>query len=102
MDKEAGTARTERRAGAVAGVDCEEAVHQLYVFLDGELTEERRGAIAVHLDECGPCARAAGFEAELRAVIASRCQERVPASLIERVAAALASEQAAERSTGGS
>lgn len=102
MDKGAGTSRSEHRAGASTGVDCESAVHQLYVFLDGELTDERRMAIAVHLERCGPCARAAGFEADLRAVIASRCKERVPASLIERVAAALAEEAAADRSSGGS
>ena len=75
-------------------VDCQEAVRQLYVYLDGELTDERRLQIAVHLDECGPCADAAGFEAELRAVVSSRCKERVPDSLIARVAAAIAAEAA--------
>jgi mycothiol system anti-sigma-R factor len=85
------------------GVDCNDAVRQLYVFLDGELTDERRHDIATHLDDCGSCAKAAGFEAELRVVIASRCQERVPQALIERVAAALAKEEAASRrSSGGS
>ena len=75
-------------------VDCQEAVRQLYVYLDGELTEERRLQIAAHLDECGPCADAAGFEAELRAVVSSRCKDRVPDSLIARVAAAIAAEAA--------
>ena len=78
--------------GEVAHVGCQEAVRQLYVYLDGELTEERRVQIAVHLDECGPCADAAGFEAELRAVVSSRCKDRVPDSLIARVAAAIAAE----------
>lgn len=75
-------------------MDCREAVRQLYVFLDGELTEERREEISVHLDDCGPCADAAEFEAELRAVISSRCKERVPDTLIARVAAAIAAEEA--------
>lgn len=78
----------------VSDVDCQEAVRQLYVYLDGELTEERRLQIAVHLDECGPCADAAGFEAELRAVVSSHCKDRVPDSLIARVAAAIAAEAA--------
>lgn len=78
--------------GALSGVDCTEAVRQLYVYLDGELTDDRRVEIALHLDECSPCAGAAGFEAELRAVIASRCKERVPQSLVDRIAAALAAE----------
>ncbi len=89
-------AHDERKgcADGASDVDCVEAVRQLYVYLDGELTEERRRDIAVHLDECGPCADAAGFEAELRAVISSRCKDRVPDSLIARVAAAIAEEEA--------
>ncbi len=75
-------------------VGCMEAVRQLYVYLDGELTEDRRLKISLHLDECGPCAHAAGFEAELRAVISSHCKDRVPDSLVTRVAAAIAAEEA--------
>ena len=73
-------------------LDCEGAVHELYTYLDGELTEERREVIRVHLDFCGPCGGAAEFEAELRRVIANRCKDRVPQSLIERVAAAIDEE----------
>ena len=75
-----------------ASVDCEEAVHVLYHYLDGELTEERRTEISVHLDWCGPCSGAAEFEAELRKVIANRCKDRVPDSLMQRVAAAIDEE----------
>lgn len=84
--------------GEAFGVDCNEAIRQLYVYLDGELTDERRREISVHLDDCGPCAGAAGFEAELRVIISSRCKERVPESLIRRVAAAIAEERAQQRS----
>jgi mycothiol system anti-sigma-R factor len=73
-------------------VDCEEAVHELYTYLDGELTEERREEIRIHLDYCGPCGGAAEFEAELRRVIANRCKDRVPDSLISRVAGAIEAE----------
>ena len=73
-------------------VDCEEAVHELYTYLDGELTEVRREEIRVHLDYCGPCGGAAEFEAELRRVIANRCKDRVPESLIRRVAEAIEEE----------
>jgi mycothiol system anti-sigma-R factor len=73
-------------------VDCVEAVHELYSYLDGELTETRRHEIRVHLDWCGPCGGAAQFEEELRRVIANRCKDRVPQSLIERVAAAIDEE----------
>jgi mycothiol system anti-sigma-R factor len=82
---------------AVYGLDCEEAVSELYQYLDGELTEERRREIASHLDRCGPCAGAAEFENELRVIIASRCRDRVPPALIERIAKVIAEE----RSAGG-
>ena len=75
-----------------SSVDCVEAVHELYTYLDGELTEVRREEIRVHLDWCGPCGGAAQFEAELRKVIANRCKDRVPQTLIDRVAAALHEE----------
>ncbi|MGH9089334.1 MAG: mycothiol system anti-sigma-R factor [Acidimicrobiales bacterium] len=80
-------------------VDCDEAVRQLYRYLDGELTDERRHDIAVHLDECGWCGEAAGFEAELRTLIANRCKDRVPDSLKARVAAAI--EDARRGEPGG-
>ena len=80
----------ERVAGFVS---CEEAIHRLYAYMDGELTEQRRLEIVRHLDLCGPCVGAYGFEAELRRVIASRCKERVPDTLVDRVASALAAEQ---------
>lgn len=78
--------------GGLPGVDCTEAVHQLYHYLDGELTEERRHEITVHLDACRSCAGAAGFEAELRSVIANRCRDRVPEDLMVRIAGALSQE----------
>jgi mycothiol system anti-sigma-R factor len=77
----------------IAGfVGCSETIERLYVYLDGELTEQRRIEITRHLDLCGPCVGAYGFEAELRKVIAMRCKDHVPDALIERVAKALENE----------
>jgi mycothiol system anti-sigma-R factor len=73
-------------------MNCDEAVHQLYHYLDGELTDERRGQIADHLNFCAPCGGAAEFEAELRQVIANRCKDHVPESLIRRIAEAIDEE----------
>jgi len=75
--------------GAEGGFDCEEAIHTLYTFLDGELTVERRLEIQRHLEECSPCLEAFDFEAELKIVIARKCRESVPPSLLERVSRAL-------------
>jgi mycothiol system anti-sigma-R factor len=65
---------------------CEQALQALYHFLDGELTDERRSAIAHHLDGCTTCLGAFDFEVELRQVIVSRVQERVPEQLRLRIA----------------
>ncbi len=74
-------------------VECNETIERLYFYLDGELTEERREEIRLHLDLCGPCVDAYGFETELRKVIANRCKDHVPEALIERVAHAILEEQ---------
>jgi mycothiol system anti-sigma-R factor len=73
-------------------VNCDEAIHQLYHYLDGELTEERREKIALHLSYCAPCGGAVEFETELRIVIANRCKDRVPESLMQRIAEAIDEE----------
>ncbi len=79
----------------IAGfVNCDETIERLYFYLDGELTEARRVEITRHLDLCGPCVDAFGFEAELRKVIANRCKDHVPESLLDRVADALRDEHA--------
>ena len=68
---------------------CREAAAELYTYLDGVLTDDKRAAIARHLDDCPPCGDAFTFESELRTVIAQRCREEVPADLRARIAAAI-------------
>ncbi|MCZ7535366.1 MAG: mycothiol system anti-sigma-R factor [Acidimicrobiia bacterium] len=70
-------------------MDCDQAIHRVYEYLDGELTVWRRRAIARHLDECPPCAQGFTFEVELRQVIVSKCREEVPLDLRRRIAEAL-------------
>ncbi len=72
--------------------DCGEVVRQLYEFVDGELTVERRQRIQFHLDACLPCFEAFDFEAELRLVISQRCRDKVPDPLRDRIAKALDAE----------
>ena len=76
----------------MADGNCDDALHELYGYLDGELTVERRTKIQRHLDDCPPCYEAFDFEAELRIVIARKCTETVPDSLKQRIADALAEE----------
>ena len=72
---------------------CEEALHELYHFLDGELTDERRTLITSHLDGCTTCLGAFDFETELRHVVAERCRDSVPAELRLRIAALIEHER---------
>ena len=69
--------------------NCEEALQELYTFLDGELTVEKREHIRVHLDDCNPCLEAYDFEAELRLVISTKCKEAVPDSLKQKILQAI-------------
>ena len=70
-------------------VDCADALRELYTFLDGELTVERRAVIEEHLEQCHHCIGAFDFEAELKIVIAERCREAAPPDLRQRIATAL-------------
>jgi len=70
---------------------CADALEELYVYLDGELTDEKRSTIRHHLDDCNPCFEAFDFEAELRIVISTRCRDEVPEGLRNRIAQQLTS-----------
>jgi mycothiol system anti-sigma-R factor len=84
----------------MADGNCDDALHELYGYLDGELTVERRTAIQHHLDDCPPCYEAFDFEAELRIVIARKCTETVPDALKQRIAEALRQETSSSDSAG--
>jgi mycothiol system anti-sigma-R factor len=72
--------------------NCDDALHELYEFLDGQLDDTRRSAIQHHLDDCPPCFEAFDFEKELRIVIARKCHETVPDHLKQRIADAIKDE----------
>jgi len=91
----------DQRSEPVVGVNCTEAVHVLYHFLDGELTPEKRLLIEYHLDACHHCVEAFEFEMELRTLIKERCREQVPDDLRVRIKNLLASEHEAGTKAGG-
>jgi mycothiol system anti-sigma-R factor len=67
--------------------DCEAALAEIYTYLDGELTDEKRTLIAGHIEGCNPCFEAFDFEAELRMVISTRCRnDELPETLRIRIA----------------
>jgi mycothiol system anti-sigma-R factor len=75
--------------------NCQEAIHRLYHFLDGELTPDKRAQIQKHLDDCPPCIEAFEFEVELRQVVSRGCREQVPDELRLRIARLIGHEPAA-------
>ena len=72
--------------------DCSETLHELYHFLDGELTDAKRAHIQQHLEDCPPCYEAFDFEAEIKAYVADKCREKVPDDLRARIAEAIGHE----------
>ncbi|HEV2766276.1 MAG TPA: mycothiol system anti-sigma-R factor [Acidimicrobiales bacterium] len=76
--------------GLGAGVECREYLAEVHEFLDGELGAERRTVVEIHLERCGPCLDAYDFEAELRVVVSTSCQENeLPEGLRDRIASLL-------------
>jgi mycothiol system anti-sigma-R factor len=71
---------------------CSEALHELYRFIDGELTEERLERVKEHLEGCPPCFEAFDFEAEVKAYIAGKVRESCPDELRARIAQAIGRE----------
>ncbi len=79
--------------------DCRDTLHELYHFLDGELTDERRAHIQAHLEECPPCFEAFDFEAEIKQFVADRARDRVPEDLRARIAEAIGHDLPAQDPT---
>ncbi|MGV3760004.1 MAG: mycothiol system anti-sigma-R factor [Actinomycetota bacterium] len=71
---------------------CEDALHEIYHLLAGELVEVLRDQIAQHLDQCSPCAEPYDFYAELRRTLQQRCRDTAPASLLARIEEAIQHE----------
>lgn len=74
---------------------CDDAIAQLYAYLDGELDDSTIARIEEHLQRCSPCLEAYDFEAELRKVIAAKAREDCPGEVRNRIMALL------ERLDGG-
>lgn len=69
--------------------DCDLALNEIYIYLDGEMTASARARIEQHLRDCSPCLEAFDFEAELRRVVSDKCREHVPDDVRARILTAL-------------
>ena len=65
--------------------ECDEAMHAVYVYLDGEMNPVEQQKVAVHLRRCRGCADAVEFEKQFLHRLKAACPETLPAGLVEKV-----------------
>jgi mycothiol system anti-sigma-R factor len=81
----------------MSGGNCDEALTNLYQYLDREMGSADSDRIRAHLEDCTGCLDVFEFEVRLKIVVRERLAEEVPAQFIERLRAALAKESVGER-----
>ncbi len=55
------------------GMDCDEVLADVYLYLDDESDPEVRQRIRTHLDDCAPCLRQFGLEQDVKSLVARCC-----------------------------
>ena len=73
------------------GVDCDDVLKDVFLYLDGESDEDVRHRIRRHLDGCAPCLRQFGLEQDVKSLVTRCCGGDVaPESLRVRIRLRLA------------
>ena len=72
---------------------CDDALQDVYGYLDRELSTFAAWRVRRHLKACGGCEAAYGFEEKLRVVIRVRLQEEPPPEFLARLRAAIDHER---------
>jgi mycothiol system anti-sigma-R factor len=68
------------------GMDCEEVLADVYLYLDDESDSDVRQRIRIHLDSCAPCLRQFGLEQDVKSLVARSCGgDRAPSGLRSRI-----------------
>ncbi len=63
-------------------MDCNEVLHRLWIYIDGEADLTISNDLEIHIKECLHCRQHADFEVKLRRLIQSKCRgERAPQQL---------------------
>ncbi len=76
----------------MSGRECDDALTQLYHYLDQELEATSLQLIRNHLEDCSGCLRSFDFEYRLKVVVRERLAEDVPDEFILRLREAIARE----------
>jgi len=72
---------------------CDQALAEVYLYLDRELTWWRRRQIRRHLAECPPCLEGYAFERRLKIVVRECLAEEVPEEFLIRLNEAIQRER---------
>lgn len=86
---DASTDNASTEKASVEKMDCLDAVEDLYTYLDGEIDDAKRGLIKAHLDDCGPCLDAFGFQDDLKRLVSDGCRSELPEGFRAKVLAAI-------------
>ncbi len=69
--------------------NCQDAVAQVYFYLDDEIGWFKKARIKRHLKKCPPCEGAFGFESHLKAMVRERLREEPQPEVMDRLRAYL-------------
>jgi anti-sigma factor (TIGR02949 family) len=78
----------------MSGHECDDALTNLYQYLDREMEEATSTVIRAHLEDCSGCLKSFDFEARLQIVVRQRLAEEVPPEFLQRLRDAIAREAA--------
>lgn len=70
-------------------IDCEQALRQVFAYVDRELGEEERAALREHLHTCKSCFSRMEFERLLKSKVGALRDDQATPSVSERVKALL-------------
>ena len=79
--------------------NCDDALSELYGYLDGELNDVVVAKVEAHLQHCSPCLEAFDFEAELRRVVSTKCRDKMPDEMRAKIFAVIERLEAGDQST---
>jgi anti-sigma factor (TIGR02949 family) len=78
----------------MSGHECDDALTNLYQYLDREIEVSTSEVIRAHLEDCSGCLKSFKFEERLQIVVRERLAEEVPPEFLERLRGAIAREAA--------
>lgn len=67
------------------GPDCEQALENLYLFIDHEIDTASSEQIQTHIDECTSCLTEYDLERVVKSLVSRSCSEVAPDPLREKV-----------------